>query len=123
MRKNVAVIAMVVSLLFSIQATAEETKIPKERTSKVEGVSQPSINDEIVMVVCETRGEYAVTIMELRQAGVPLSTLLKRVKKGTSNYNAVLLAYEQLRYPTEEYQKQAIENFRNDIELSCFKGG
>ncbi len=74
---------------------------------------------------CKALGDYAETIMTNRQEGVSLSSTIGLVKDSDIaeiQRKIILAAYEEPRWATEETKKEAIEDFRNDIELECYKG-
>ena len=88
-------------------------------------VSPASANAESEF--CPTVANMAVSLMEARQAGVPLLDLLTALEAftGTAGKMAnrmALEAYEQPLYSTESYQQESITEFGNAMLLSCLKG-
>jgi hypothetical protein len=71
---------------------------------------------------CEQLGQVAATVMEARQAGVPLSTVMDIMDSDLGQALA-LDAYNQPRYRVEENQLRAIEDFRNEVERVCYGTG
>ena len=76
--------------------------------------------------LCTTLGEFAGSIMESRQVGIPLSKMLEAVAEGgkdTLSRSLILAAYDTPRYNGATYRQRAIDEFRNDIEIRCYKTG
>lgn len=77
--------------------------------------------------VCKTLGDLGATFMQARQKGIPLSDLMEVFPESPDDYTAELArtilfaAYEQPRFSTEDIQLQAISEFRDAIELECYK--
>ena len=74
---------------------------------------------------CKALGDLAETIMTARQEGASLSDMMGRIKDSEIadiQRKIILAAYEEPRWATEETKKEAIEDFRNEIELECYKG-
>lgn len=79
--------------------------------------------------LCPSLGDAAEMIMGHRQNGTPISTLMEGiaviVKEPSVQewYKTVtILAYEEPSYGTNEMQQSMIAEFRNEIELMCYKG-
>ena len=78
---------------------------------------------------CADIATLGKSIMTSYQNGVPLSTLFKLIdnSKGFSTEQKshikemATLAYEQTKYSSEKYQKEAIANFENQVFLTCIK--
>lgn len=76
--------------------------------------------------ICQSVGELAQTLMAARQSGVPMSKVMA-VAKGDDEKAAsllrelVLLAYEKPRFSTAAYRTRAAVDFRDEVELSCWK--
>ena len=75
---------------------------------------------------CPFIAKTAETIMTLRQSGTPLGRMME-IANGQTVYveflrSATLEAYGKPRYATVEFQQRAIQDFRNDWEVSCYKG-
>jgi hypothetical protein len=75
---------------------------------------------------CAAYGELAQTIMELRQSGTVMSTLIAAMKSDPNNPAAdmaILLikeAYGRPQFSTEKNKTLATTEFRNDTELACY---
>lgn len=75
---------------------------------------------------CVGIGAYAENIMKHRQDGVKMSLIMSTMEGMDDEHRAfaesiAISAYEKTRYPAGEYRDQAIENFRNDVELICYR--
>jgi hypothetical protein len=75
---------------------------------------------------CGSMGELAATIMENRQSGVSMATMMEAVPgegNSTSELSETLIisAFETPRYSTDQMQKRAVEEFRDEAYLSCVK--
>ncbi|MBO9429637.1 hypothetical protein [Sulfitobacter sp. R18_1] len=112
MRKIAAIIAFAISIMDASQSGAEESG---------QTVASDRRDDSIS---CELYGEAAATFMRSSQDGVPLSGLIRvsGIQRNTLTYKILLMAYEQPRFSTEVYQREAIANFRNGVELACYTG-
>ena len=103
-----------VSFIFKAAATATFAFVPP---------SFAQSDDE----VCKSLGDLGSTFMKARQKGIPLSDLVKVFPESSDNYTAevarklAIAAYEQPRYSTEENQLQVVSEFRDAIELACYK--
>jgi hypothetical protein len=77
--------------------------------------------------VCKVLGDLGAVTMTARQKGAPLSDILKLFNNSSDEYitelarKFAITAYELPRYLTEENQQQAISEFRDVIELACYK--
>ncbi|WP_157960673.1 hypothetical protein [Primorskyibacter marinus] len=123
MRKNVVMIAAVISLMVSLQATAEGTEDFPKTAVMTDGSTAGKSAKELQYLVCESWGEVAAITMQARQVGVLLSKALKGAEIGSPIYEVVILAYEKPRFSTERRQNLAISDFRSEMEMGCFKGG
>jgi hypothetical protein len=74
--------------------------------------------------ICSNGEELARTIMKSRQIGVSLSSIMAIAKEqgAESVKHIALMAYDKPRYSTEEMQQRSIEDFANEVYLSCLKG-
>ncbi len=76
--------------------------------------------------MCVGIGEFAATLMQNRQTGVPMSSIMARLPGDDPSTNAVraivISAYEVPRWGSPEFQANAIADFRNAIELQCYLG-
>jgi hypothetical protein len=70
---------------------------------------------------CEVHGNLSETIMKSRQAGVPLSGMLKTAGDDTLIRAMVMMAYQVPRMEVEENKRNAISDFRAERELKCFE--
>ena len=81
-------------------------------------------------LICNEIAKISKTIMTVRQNGMPLITIIERVRKVneendvSQNIKDVILeivkdAYNQPRFSTEEYQQRAIIEFQNKWYLGC----
>lgn len=69
---------------------------------------------------CALVGEQAKRMMEHRQAGTAISTLMPHVNGSKFYTNMLVSAYEEPRYSSDEYQTRAIQDFRNKWETACY---
>ena len=79
-------------------------------------------------VSCSEIGKIAKTIMEGRQIEVPISTMMDAITSNIEEGDGqaalrklVILAYEMPSYSTKEMQQSMVAEFRNQIELKCYK--
>lgn len=73
---------------------------------------------------CKSLGDIAANIMRDRQTGRPLHDLMEKASSATTNplmKNIIIKAYERPAYPDGPGKTQAIADFRNDIEVLCYK--
>ena len=84
-----------------------------------------------VLALCGEMGETADSIVDARNAGTPMSTLLAAMSEVVSDSptdqesyevlsTIVRLAYAEPRYQTPEMQASQKAAFREEIELWCF---
>lgn len=82
--------------------------------------------------VCSDLGALAEIIMKVRQDGVALSTLMPAITSSIEDTDdnqivikiaktAVLAAYEIPRYSSSDIRNDTIADFRNKMELECYK--
>jgi hypothetical protein len=74
--------------------------------------------------LCKLTGSWAQVVMRGRQLGMPISQNLNFANAPGAPRNSkavVMSAYEVPRYSTQEMQQTAVEDFRNDVELACYK--
>lgn len=79
--------------------------------------------------LCTIMGDTAEAIMRHRQSGAAMSVLMNAlagadtVDEGSrdAGRRMVIMAYEQPRYSTDRNQRRAIADFRNDVEVACFR--
>lgn len=83
---------------------------------------QASSNNHSPDQLCHLRGSWAATVMSARQAGIPLSSQLHLENApGAGTRDEILAAYEHPRFSTAPMQQRAVEDYRNEVELRCFK--
>ena len=71
--------------------------------------------------ICTGWGELAATVMEVRQSGAPLSSVLAVFPDVKPiQYAMIMDAYDTPRYRTPRIVAEVIEDFRNDQEYQCF---
>ncbi|QNQ40041.1 hypothetical protein [Brucella intermedia] len=74
--------------------------------------------------MCKRWGDLAVKIMDLRQLEEPMSSVIKLIAsdKDSKVTRAIIIdAYNQPSYKTKQNQKRATDEYRNKVELECFK--
>ena len=81
----------------------------------------PAVAD-IRMDLCKTVSEGAVSIMTIRQSGVPLISILNALKDNSMFVQVALVAYDTPKYSTKENQQSAITEFGNTVLLECLRG-
>ena len=69
---------------------------------------------------CLDLGELAQTMMEHRQAGTAISTLVPYLNGNKAATSMLVSAYEEPRYNSDEYQTRSIQDFRNKWETACY---
>jgi len=69
---------------------------------------------------CAEVENLARAIMENRQSGVPLGKVLDNTEMELGK-SLALDAYERPHFETQEYKRQAINEFGNDVRLKCEK--
>ncbi|QDP59264.1 MAG: hypothetical protein Tp136SUR676911_3 [Prokaryotic dsDNA virus sp.] len=67
--------------------------------------------------VCEKMAGFAQTVMENRQAGVPLVKMIK-ITDNELLQDIIKTAYKRPQYP-EGYRTKPVTDFQNDIYLEC----
>lgn len=77
---------------------------------------------------CKQIAELAAEMMDARQSGVPMYKQIEVINNepGLSDLTQLLEriivdAYDSPRYSTQSHKKQAIDDFRNDVYLECFR--
>ena len=71
---------------------------------------------------CQTDGKIAKSIMNMRQMGMPMSSLMsgKVVQESSYYANMVKIAYSVPRFSSQEMKDRSVEDFVNEVELMCF---
>jgi len=74
---------------------------------------------------CTVFGELAASVMTARQNGVPLSRVLGVMEQeGDTNdllREIIMGAYEKMRFATPSNQQRAVDDYRNEVETTCFR--
>ncbi|KAB2758249.1 hypothetical protein [Brucella anthropi] len=73
---------------------------------------------------CKKWGDLAAKIMDLRQLEEPMSSVIKLIasdKESKITRAIIIDAYNQPSYKTKQNQKRATDEYRNKVELECFK--
>lgn len=78
--------------------------------------------------LCEYLGDMANTVMNSRQEGAAMSDMMKHFYNDDTmptlkdmHKSIIISAYEIPRYSTNEMQHKATQDFRNIVELNCYK--
>jgi len=93
-------------------------KSPQDNQSQTPKDTQ---NSPSVSKLCEAWGKVAAKIMESRQAGMPMSTLMEISKEDKTQQALIVKAYEHPHLQTKEYIQKSIGDFRDEVYLDCFK--
>jgi hypothetical protein len=80
-----------------------------------------SLTSQAAKISCEQIEVTARTIMDARQAGVPLKSVMKIVKDSDAMKQVAIQAYDSSKYETDSYKKSAVEKFANKYYVSCLK--
>ena len=59
-------------------------------------------------------------VMELRQEGVPMSQVMQ-ISDSELVKAIVVEAYDYPRFSSQEYKEKADNDFRNEVEVECYK--
>lgn len=73
---------------------------------------------------CKRWGDLAAKIMDLRQLEEPMSSVIKLIasdKESKITRAIIIDAYNLPSYKTKQNQKRATDEYRNKVELECFK--
>ncbi|WP_175137418.1 hypothetical protein [Achromobacter animicus] len=76
---------------------------------------------------CSVSSSLGKTVMEARQAGMPMSELMDvfskpgRADDGEFGRTLVEWAFEDPRYSTEEAKERAIRDFENEVYRACYQ--
>lgn len=98
------------------------TPTPAPSASTPQVSANPLRDEAHIQEYCKLTAEAAGYIMVARQRGKDLAEVMEAAESAEMKAFAVE-AYESPRYRTPEHQKRAIEDFRNDAFLKCFKSG
>ncbi|QWK80044.1 hypothetical protein [Ochrobactrum sp. BTU1] len=74
--------------------------------------------------LCAGWGGLAAKIMELRQDEAPMSRVMEIAAGSaddTRERNVVMAAYNEPAYGSDGAKQEAVDAFRNKIELECYK--
>jgi len=91
------------------------------------GLSNASHTQIVSLLPCDELGDLAVVIMKARQEGTSLSEMRNRATgfHDTESQRIVLSmvmeAYEVSRYSSDNYKLIAQQDFREKLEMSCYK--
>ncbi|MBC6408014.1 MAG: hypothetical protein GDA40_07785 [Rhodobacteraceae bacterium] len=88
--------------------------------------SAESPNEQQKQQLCEVTETLARNVMEIRQAGVSMSEVMKKMAEADAAVlslarSIVIDAYENPRFSTPSVQKEAVEDFANNVALECYK--
>ena len=86
------------------------------------GAIQVVANEENtdVHTKCKYFGNLAEKVMQARQQGIPLSTVLE-IFEGDAEKNIIINAYKKTQWQTETSQSREIKSYRNEVELICYE--
>lgn len=73
---------------------------------------------------CTQAGELSAKIMEKRQNGESISFLINKLAPGDKSpfvRKLIIQAYKHPNFSSEEYKIKVVKDFRNTVELECFK--
>jgi hypothetical protein len=70
---------------------------------------------------CTVIGDLAEAIMTNRQLGIPMSRMMEINGADDLARLMVMEAYKEPRYSSDEYQRRAVQDFRNEIEVACYQ--
>ena len=70
--------------------------------------------------LCKSIESLARSIMQKRQEGISMSSMMEAIGKNDMHRELVKLAYKKSRYSTEEYKQKSITNFANKAASTCF---
>ena len=71
--------------------------------------------------LCKDIGTLAETIMKHRQVGTSVIRMMEIADTDGLAQVIIKEAYEMPRYSSEEYQRRAISDFRDDYYITCLK--
>jgi len=124
------------TVVLAIALTSCGAKTPAEATveAAVDKPSPPQASADDLRrlqaakdTACEQVAGLAKSMMEARQGGIAMTQVLEVAKKmdaesGTDvGRNMVMAAFDVPRFHGEEAQARAIQDFSNDMHLSCLK--
>ena len=77
---------------------------------------------------CSSVADFAKNIMQARQGGVPMNEVMDFIESAKDSprvykvmKSITIMAYEKSRYSTPSIRKRVIEDFYNDVYLTCIK--
>lgn len=70
---------------------------------------------------CSSMSAFAASTMELRQMGAPMELVWDRTTI-VELRPIVVMAYQRPQYQSGEYQRRAVQSFRNEVFLACVEG-
>lgn len=86
--------------------------------------SSAQADERTELQLCELLGEFAAQTMANRHDGRPLSKALSAIQGDAAESilsAIIMLAYDEPKYSSPEYQKSSIDEFRNEAELGCLR--
>ena len=72
---------------------------------------------------CQSAGDLAQVIMERRQDGTPMSTLMNLIQGNEIARLMIVEAYKVPRMAMPANQRREVEDFRNMMEMVCYNAG
>jgi hypothetical protein len=78
---------------------------------------------------CANVARAAEAVMHVRQNGVALQTTLEvlndpQFAAQKAGFRAIIMmAYDKPHFNTEENKQQAVDDFRDEVQIFCMKGG
>lgn len=70
---------------------------------------------------CEIYSNIAESVMEFRQMGGDMATLMQKMSGYELSKSLILAAFKKPHYHTEGNQRRAIQDFKNEAFLACYK--
>jgi hypothetical protein len=70
---------------------------------------------------CSELAEFSQTVMEARQRGIDMQRLIQLSQGNELAIRIIIEAYDVPRYRTSEYQQNAVTEFANKIQVTCYK--
>ena len=91
--------------------------------------SAQSPDEQQIQQLCESIESFARVVMEARQAGVSMAEIMERAAEQgfpeeihNLNRSLIVEAYERQQFLYPSNQKEAAEDFANDVALACYQG-
>jgi hypothetical protein len=83
-------------------------------------MSAPALAKESPANNCKLLGDVAGKIMSLRQDGVTPSQLMDALSSDKFD-QLILVAFNTPRYSSPDFKTTAVEDFRSEIEVECYR--